>query len=112
MAYEWPDWADRSHPDHLMLVLKGPSHYAQTLGQYLAGLHSREFHSLFSHCLEDLMTYFEPDSVCNILHTWLTRYNLPVDARRLDQETFAKFHEQYNGYINLMVQEKRLRKLA
>lgn len=107
-----PSWTDRSHPDHLILILKGPSNYAGEVGDYLKQLEDPEFHYMFGRCLEDIMRSFGADDTVNIVHTWLNKHCLPVDAKLMDPEIFAKFHDGYNAYINTMLETQKFRCLA
>lgn len=107
-----PSWTDRSHPDHLILILRGPSNYARVVGDYLKQLEDPDFHCMFGHCLEDIMLSFDAKDTVNILHTWLTKHCLPVDAKLMDPEIFTKFRDGYNDCVNMMRQTREFRCLA
>lgn len=93
-----------SEQDRLLMLLKGPDHYAHQAGEEMlsvlnAGKRKRYvamFKTADRH-FEMIMKMFCAEDILRIVKTWLSHYKLPFDPNRL--KTFDAFHSIYGKLI-------------
>jgi hypothetical protein len=90
--------------DQLLLLLKGPEHYAHKTGQQMANLLNQrkrrklsDMHKEVDKHLNIMMQIFDTEQNVRIIKTWLTLYELPLDASKLN--LFDKWHDTHCDFV-------------
>ena len=91
------------------ILTQDPASFAHRWGPVLTQLKGQSLHSRCDDLLWEIMQFSVEDAV-GIVKTFLCTYQLPLDARRL--ENFDRFHKKCRDYImenasNLTVLERR-----
>jgi len=72
----------------------------------LQNLTGDTFHNAVDQLLAQMYNYLSAEDISNVIKTWLSTYNLPLDARKLGPG-FDLVHQKVGSYI--MSDTKRIR---
>ena len=75
-----------------------PQWFAHEQGTRLSKLSGKRLHQIVDELLLSMTSYLSTPDMCNVIKTWLSVYNLPLDPSKLGQG-FDLVHQLTGHYV-------------